>query len=130
MPISPRLQAAGTVIRSQSRALTLAATALASNPSQWLDNGYYCPAWGESYAGPSAGTTSYSLTQNGCYGGPYDTRLEAYFWDGGWWAAPIIHDNVFAYYPRTLYSAAVEGWHHTQFGFTPYQRNGHTYASP
>lgn len=103
-------------------------TALASNPSYYQDPANPCPAYGESYAGPSAGTVSYSRTYTGCQGGsPYDARLEAYFWDGGWWGI-VVYDSTYAYYSRTLYSAAVEGWHHTQFIVSPYQRNGHTYA--
>ena len=102
---------------------------LAQNPD---DSGQVgrppCYVQGRSYAAPYAGQTSYSWTSTGCPYNPWGARLETYFWDGGWWGIVVTHPN-FAYYQRTLYSAAVEGWHQNFFIISPYAYQAHTYAS-
>lgn len=107
--------------------LAPALPAVASNPSDYGPVGNPCYVQGRSYAAPYAGLTSYSWTSTGCLYQPWGARLEAYFWDGGWWGI-VVTDPSFAYYSRTLYSAAVEGWHQNYLPYSPYTRSGHTYA--
>ncbi len=105
-------------------------TTYASNPSIAANRNTPCPVEGHSYAAP-AGYSSYSFTHN--YGGgycsqsPWGARDEAYFWDGGWWGI-VVTDPEFAMYSRTLYSAAVAGFHQNAFPFSPYARSVYTYA--
>jgi hypothetical protein len=108
-------------------AVTAALPALANNPDDYGPTGNPCYLQGRSYAAPYAGLTSYSWSSTGCEYSPWGARLEAYFWDGGWWGI-IVTDPTFAYYSRTLYSAAVEGWHQNNFIISPYTRTGYTYA--
>jgi len=87
-----------------------------------------CSISGVSYAAPSSGYVNYSQTVTGCTNSPWGARLEAYFWDGGWWQI-ILYDQTNAYYSRTLYSAAVEGWHQIYWHWSsPYIRYAYTYA--
>lgn len=111
-------------------AITAVASALpvfADNPDDYGPVGDPCYVQGRSYAAPYAGLTSYSWTSTGCLYSPVGARLEAYFWDGGWWEI-VVTDPSFAYYSRTLYSAAIEGWHQNFFPYSPYARQGYTYA--
>lgn len=117
-----------TALVSFVLALGLLATASAANPDVYNPGHQPCSLSGVSYAAPSAGYVSYSQSVTGCTYSPWGARLEAYFWDGGWWQI-IVHDPTNAYYSRTLYSAAVEGWHQNFFPWvSPYNRYGHTYA--
>ena len=100
----------------------------AANPD--VDGDYNSPCYveGKSYAAPYAGLASYSRTSTGCTKSPWGARLESYFWDGAWFGFTLT-DPSYAYYSRTIYSAAVEGWHENYFfPVSPYQRFAHTYA--
>ena len=74
-----------TTIASFTLALASFALASAANPDVYSPGYQPCSLTGVSYAAPSAGYVSYSQSATGCTYSPWGARLEAYFWDGGWW---------------------------------------------
>lgn len=80
-----------TTIASFTLALASFALASAANPDVYSPGYQPCSLTGVSYAAPSAGYVSYSQSATGCTYSPWGARLEAYFWDGGWWMVADHH---------------------------------------